>query len=344
MHPISRWLLALVLAAFAATVARAAEENREASPNAIETPAWFKNSFLDLREDLAEATKSGKRLMLYFYQDGCPYCKELIQINFADKTIADTARKNFDVIALNIWGDREVTGLDGKAVSEKQFATALKVQFTPTLLFLDEQGKPALRLNGFYPPRKFAAALDYVSGHQESKTPFADYLKTVPSAPDTGLFHDEPFFTQPPYLLQRNLRPAAKPMVVFFEQKHCAGCDEMHAFALKEAETQKLLEQFEVVRLNLFGKAPLVAPDGRKLTEADWGRALKVAYTPTLVFFDRNGQEVFRVEAYLKTFHLQSSLDYVASGAYRNQPNFQRFVQARADELRAKGIAVDLWK
>ncbi len=335
-------LPALFLLALAVFASPALAE--EASPNAIENPAWFKNSFLDLREDLAEAKKSGKRLLLYFHQDGCPYCKELIQVNFADKAIADHTRRHFDVIALNLWGDREVTGLDGRATTEKQFAAALKVQFTPTLLFLDEQGKPALRLNGFYPPQKFRAALDYVSGRQEGKTAFADYLKGVSAAPSTGLFHDEPFFTPPPYLLQRNVKPAAKPLAVLFEQKHCAGCDEMHAIGLKEPETRQLLEKFEVVRLNLFGKAPLVTPEGRKLTEAEWGRALKVAYTPTLVFFDQKGGEVFRVEAYLKTFHLQSSLDYVASGAYRTQPNFQRFIQTRADELRAKGIEVDIWK
>jgi hypothetical protein len=35
-------------------------------------------------------------------------------------------------------------------------------------------------------------------------------------------------------------------------------------------------------------------------------------------------------------------MDYVLSGAYREQPNFQRFIQARADALEAQGIHVDL--
>ena len=46
-------------------------------------------------------------------------------------------------------------------------------------------------------------------------------------------------------------------------------------------------------------------------------------------------REAFRVEAYLRPFHLASSLDYVASGAYRNEPSFQRYVQARAERIRA---------
>lgn len=68
-----------------------------------------------------------------------------------------------------------------------------------------------------------------------------------------------------------------------------------------------------------------------------------MAYTPTIVFFDTRGAEVFRVEAYLKPFHFTSSFDYVASGAYRTQPNFQRFLQARAEKIRAQGGKVELW-
>ena len=65
-------------------------------------------------------------------------------------------------------------------------------------------------------------------------------------------------------------------------------------------------------------------------------------YAPSLVFFDRDGMEVFRTEAYLKSFHIQSVMDYVTSGAYLEQPSFQRFIAARADALEAQGIHVDL--
>jgi hypothetical protein len=61
-----------------------------------------------------------------------------------------------------------------------------------------------------------------------------------------------------------------------------------------------------------------------------------------MVMFDRSGKEVFRTEAYLKAFHLQSAMDYVLSGAYRDQPSFQRYIQARAEALEAKGVHIDL--
>src|SRR5438128_1463555 len=87
---------------------------QSASPQAIDIPGWFSESLLDLREDVREAAKEGKRVLLYFGQDGCPYCKALMRTNFTQPLIVSKARSHFTAIALNIWGDREVTSLDGK--------------------------------------------------------------------------------------------------------------------------------------------------------------------------------------------------------------------------------------
>lgn len=323
----------------------AAQPAAEFNPSlhAIDIPPWFRETFLDFREDIREAAKANKRLMVYFGQDGCPYCRELMRVNFSQKDIVDTTRRHFDAVALNIWGDREVTWLDGRPRSEKALAAFLKVQFTPTLLFFDEKGGIVLRLNGYYPPHKFRAALDYVAGRMENKTAFASYLQKHAPEADSGKLHDQPFFAKPPFNLDRSRKAAGKPLVVLFEQKHCAACDEMHAQGFKDKNALALLAKFDVVRLELFGKQPVVTPGGKRLNEEEWAQELKVAYTPTMVFFDARGKEVFRIDAYLKPFHLASSLDYVASGAYRNQPSFQRFIQGRAEKIRERGGMVDIW-
>lgn len=132
----------------------AVPRSSDPSPHAIDIPAWFRETFLDFPDDVREAAKAGKRVMVYFGRDGCPYCRELMRTNFSDKRIADKTRRHFLPIAINIWGDREVRGMDGKRYTEKTFAALLKVQFTPTLVFFDEKGRVALRLNGYYPPHK----------------------------------------------------------------------------------------------------------------------------------------------------------------------------------------------
>lgn len=337
-------LIALALACTAAGyAAQPAPGALEPSPYAIDIPPWFRETFLDLREDIRDAAKAKKRLMVYFGQDGCPYCRELMRVNFRQKEIVEKTRRHFDAVALNLWGDREVAWIDGKVRSEKEFAAFLKVQFTPTLLFFDEKGTVALRLNGYYPPHKFNVALDYVAGRHEGKASFADYLQRNVTEADSGTLHEQSFFLKPPFNFDRSRRPAAKPLAVLFEQKHCAACDEMHALGFKDKTTLALIGKFDVARLELFGKRQVVIPAGKSLSEEEWARVLKVAYTPTIVFFDAQGQEVFRVEAYLRPFHLGSSFDYVASGAYRTQPNFQRYIQARAEKIRERGGKIDLW-
>ena len=70
--------------------AQAAEKNESlgqgmVNPGYHEKPDWFKSSFLDIREDVAEATDANKRVILYFYQDGCPYCAKLLNDNFGNR-------------------------------------------------------------------------------------------------------------------------------------------------------------------------------------------------------------------------------------------------------------------
>jgi thioredoxin-related protein len=145
----------------------------------IAIPAWFKHSFLDLREDAREAAAQRRHLMLFFHQNGCPYCKRMVDETFRDPQVAAAMKKGFDTVDINIFGSREVTGLDGKVAGERDYAALLKVRGTPTIVFLDAQSRTALRLSGFQPPKTFLAALDYVaSGASRSEPDFQRYLKS----------------------------------------------------------------------------------------------------------------------------------------------------------------------
>ena len=280
--------------------------------------------------------------MLYFGQDGCPYCRELMQANFSQKAIVDKTRRHFEVIALNIWGDREVTDFDGQRLSEKQFAKALKVQFTPTLLFLDEQGRVAARLNGYWPPHKFGAALDFVIGRHGRTTTLGDYVARHATDAANAQLAEEAYFLKAPHDLRRT--PGGKPLAVLFETRHCKACDELHAEGLRRAEMQSMISRFDIVRFALDDGTPIVTPAGQRVPAQQWARQLAIAYTPSVVFFDASNREVFRFEGYVRPFHLTGAFDYVAQGAYRTQPEFQRFLQDRAERARARGQSVDLWR
>ena len=311
------------------------------NPGYAEKPVWFANSFLDIREDVSEAASAGKRVILYFYQDGCPYCKKLLDTNFALQEAENKTRRYYEVIAINMWGDREVTGFDAEMTTEKEFAKSLRVMFTPTLLFLNEQGRVTLRVNGYYPPHKFNAALDYGAQHNGTEPTFREYYSALSPAAASGVLHQDAAYLSAEAALDRR---ADRPLLVMFEQKECSPCDELHLDILQRPESREQLQRVDVVLLDMWSKDLVRRPDGKTTSVVQWARDLNVQYAPSLVFFDGHGVEVFRTEAWLKAFHTQSAIDYVASGAYQIQPSFQRFISARADALEARGIHVDIMK
>ncbi len=309
----------------------------------VEHPDWFKNSFLELGEDVKEATANNKRILLYFYQKGCPYCAKLVSYNFSQKEILEKTKSNFDLIAINMWGDAEVIAPNGKAFSEKSFSSHLQIQFTPTLLFLDESGKIILRLNGYQPPHKFSIALDYVSGKLETQYSFSEFLVQNLSRKTSGKLISESFFELPPFALVRNRFSAKKPLAVFFEQTECPACVDFHQQVLQQPEVLQRINKMQVVQLDRWSSVPVLTPSGKKTTSRKWADELKLTYSPAVVFFDNKGKEVMRIDGYLKHFHTWGVLEYVLSKAYLKQPSFQRFLSDYADQQLLKGLDVNIW-
>lgn len=151
---------------------------------------WFLDSFLDLGEDLAEAQAQGKRLVIMWEQRGCPYCKRTHEVNLRLPTIVNYIKKNFVVLQLNLWGDREVTDFDGEVLTEKNLANKYAVLFTPTLQFFPQNlelvggrnGAEAevVRIPGYFKPFHFYFLFHYAFENGYEKEPnFQRWLSGV---------------------------------------------------------------------------------------------------------------------------------------------------------------------
>jgi thioredoxin-related protein len=169
--------LAFLLSALAAsTNVLAAEDERlpavETNEEGLHVQPWFLDSFLDLREDAAEAAAVNKQLVILWEQRGCPYCREMHRVNLRIPETVKYINEHFVVLQLNLWGDREVTDLDGEALSEKKLARKWRVQFTPTISFLpktiaEDDQRPGheaevWRLMGYWKPFHFHYSFAYV--------------------------------------------------------------------------------------------------------------------------------------------------------------------------------------
>jgi len=57
-------------------------------------PAWFKDSFLDISEDVEEAKDSDKHLILYMHLTGCPYCFKMVEEGFKNSANTQIIKDN----------------------------------------------------------------------------------------------------------------------------------------------------------------------------------------------------------------------------------------------------------
>ena len=92
--------------------------------------------------------------------------------------------------------------------------------------------------------------------------------------------------------------------------------------------------------------------DGTAMEERALARRWRVNFTPTIQFFPPTPEgtqgktgvdvEVARMPGYFKPFHFISMFEFVQGRVYE-QKNFQRYLQEKFAELKAKGIDPNVW-
>ncbi len=166
------------------------------SDDGLHKQDWFVESFLELADDLADATAAKKRFAVLWEQRGCPYCHDLHIINLRDRAATAYIRERFAVLQLNLWGDRMVTDFDGEKLREKDLARKYRVNFTPTIQFFPEtveemKGKKGMdaevaRMPGYFRMFHFISMFEYVWDKRYANQDFQRYIVDKSAARRTG--------------------------------------------------------------------------------------------------------------------------------------------------------------
>jgi len=330
--------LAIVVAALMLAVAGSA--GAETAPGKMKggvtysLPPWFKSSFLHFHDDVEEARQQGRHVMVFLHLDQCPYCARMLRENFVSGESREFMQKHFDVIGVDIRGGAEVVWIDGATYTERALAGKLKAFATPTLVFLDLDGSQVLQLTGYRDPRALRAALEYVQSKRYRSQPFTAYLAARGKSAVYAL-RDHPQFAT-----STNFKGYQKPLAILFEDRQCAECARFHDKTLNHPDVLAEMKKHLFVRLDTDSSQPIVTPDGKRMTPAQWAKALDLSYRPGLVLFNE-GREVFRVDGRLYHFHLKETLRYVSGGYYKRYDNISKYNAARRDELLKQGIDIN---
>lgn len=310
----------------------------------FEKPEWFKESFLDFREDAAEAAEEGKHMLVFADLKGCPYCAKMLQDSFItsvkDGGNREFIQNNFDTIHIDIKGSREVNFDENLIVPEKDLAEALKVKFTPTLLFMNADNKVVARTSGYRSPREFQQILNYVKEKAYEKIDFPSYRKANLTDIVYELMPHEKFIQLTDF---KKALDTGKPLAIMFEDKTCDDCARFHKETLDIPETHIQMEKFNFVRLDARSEQIIIDTDGNKTTAHDWLRKKGISYRPAILLFG-DGKLRADVTGLIKTHHFQQMLAYVGDKKFSEYESWLDYEEVVTNEILKSGKNVDIWK
>jgi len=312
-----------------------AQEGKLVGGKPFEIPDWFKDSFLEIAEDVAEADEAGKHVLLFFHLNGCPYCNKMATENFDREPLRGQIQQSFDAIEINIKGDREIAMTEDFSTTERKLAEHLKVNYTPTIIFLNAENKAVLRLNGYRSPEAVKQALDFVQNKSYLKTRFSNYKRA------NMKYGQYRFIENPLIKTTHDLSKLKGPVALLLEDNDCNECVQFHGKLLSRVEIRQTLQRFQVIRLDAKSTRPLVNFDGQSTTAMALADQLDINYRPGIVLFDE-GREIARIDSMLYPFHFRSVLLYVLDKNYREFPDHLAFANDLEAQLLAQGIDVNI--
>ncbi|WP_420410794.1 thioredoxin family protein [Roseibium sp.] len=186
--PLARLCRAVILCLIMTTApARASDQlpEPELGDNGLHIQPWFHEGFLELADDLAEAADNGKDLLILIEQAGCPYCRELHEVNLRIPRITDYLNEKFLVVQLDMRGSREVVDFDGTAMEERALVRKWAVNFTPTMMFVPKEAldgtgtakeRTVMTMPGYFKPFHFDTMLHFIASDAYDGGDFQRYL------------------------------------------------------------------------------------------------------------------------------------------------------------------------
>jgi len=174
MRPLRRFALLALLLAPAVAVAQANGAKRDPVQH------FFTPTFGDLKAEAAEARAAGKQAVFVMYvRDDCPYCERMKRDILSLPAVQDYYRREFAVLAVDLRGAMPIVDFAGKSTTEKAFAAAQGVKFTPVVVFYDFDGKPLARHSGeIREVREFLLFGEFVASGAHRTQSFAGYKQT----------------------------------------------------------------------------------------------------------------------------------------------------------------------
>jgi len=133
-------------------------------------------SWNDFNSAVNAADNNGKTLFLFFEAEWCGFCKQMRSEIFPLDSVQDKVGEGFVPVAIDIESDEKIV-YQNKEMSQKSFSHQMRIDATPTIMFMSREGEVIGRYRGFADENEFTLLLDYIRGGDVDNVNFAEYKK-----------------------------------------------------------------------------------------------------------------------------------------------------------------------
>jgi len=150
----------------------------EQDAEAVEQVKPLTLNWLSYNEGLTLAEKENKYVLIYFYADGCGWCKKMIDQTYSNEEAKKILSDKFVIIKINASSENKVVENE-KEISERKLATLYQVSGYPTTWFLENNQTKIAPLPGYVAAEQFIPVLNYIGEGWYKNISFKEYLEKI---------------------------------------------------------------------------------------------------------------------------------------------------------------------
>lgn len=109
-------------------------------------------------------------------------------------------------------------------------------------------------------------------------------------------------------------------IILYFGQARCAYCEQFMEQDLGQADIAYYIqEHYDMIPIDIWGIEDITDTDGKTYSERELSLKYKANFTPTVVFYDKRGNAVFRLRGFYPPYKFRAALKYVTENFYKTE-------------------------
>jgi len=150
----------------------------EQDAEAVEETKPLTLNWLSYNEGLTIAEKENKYVLIYFYTDGCSWCKKMIDQTYSNEEVKKILSDRFVAVKIDARSENKVMENE-EEISEKKLAILYQVSGYPTTWFIENNQTRIAPLPGYVTTEQFIPVLNYIGEGWYKSISFKEYMEKI---------------------------------------------------------------------------------------------------------------------------------------------------------------------